>query len=247
MKISEISEDNEIDNGTLYDFLKKKCSEFLKETAKPLYRGFNEDDHQDRQSFIISSRNDRTPRDTSVAVQTFMDNLMKDAGLIATRSNSFFCTGAIDSARNYGDVYRIYPINGYKFSWSPIIQDFYTDFDTFLKHAKAIENPEYVLSINGSLNGVLKEKGISLDYISSGKYKENKIVNDDIQYLCANIIDQYFSAESRFHNGFDKIEWNKDRLINTIKENYKTTDMTAAIQSKKEIMIHGSVLAIRKT
>jgi hypothetical protein len=47
----------------------------------------------------------------------------------AARSEGVFATGNSKEAAYYGNVYAIYPVDGYKYIWSPKVKDLYTHLD----------------------------------------------------------------------------------------------------------------------
>lgn len=104
------------------------CSESIvamQEAKKFLYRGLNLAEEYD--VFKGRSRKNREAKDTSNKMQKAMDDLYMKAGFKALRSNSIFCSSEYNTAESYGDVYIIFPVNGFSFTWSPKIYDFYND------------------------------------------------------------------------------------------------------------------------
>lgn len=61
-----------------------------------------------------------------------------NAGINANRSNSISTTSTAGAANSFGELFYIFPINGFKFSWSPLVFDFggmfgeYIDAEDFL-------------------------------------------------------------------------------------------------------------------
>jgi hypothetical protein len=101
------------------------CSESIaamQQSRSFLYRGMT-DNMPD--IFIGRPWGKRKPKDTSTDVQKEIDKLFKLAGFTALRSNSIFCSGSIGQARDYGNPYIIFPINGFSFTWSPKMYDLY--------------------------------------------------------------------------------------------------------------------------
>jgi hypothetical protein len=109
-------------------FIRKNCSEFLAATNQILYRGIY---GNKATVFIGSSPKDRVPDATAPEIQEKVDEKLREAGFSALRSNSIFCTGALDDASSYSgnlQPYVVCPINGFKFTWSPKIRDFTEEF-----------------------------------------------------------------------------------------------------------------------
>ena len=100
-----------------FSLIEKECSKFLVEVKKAnkfLYRGMD----NDHPVVYGRSHEKRDPKDTSERTQKEIDKILSDAGFKALRSNSIFTTGDYGRAGGYGDVYIIFPRNGYNFTWS---------------------------------------------------------------------------------------------------------------------------------
>lgn len=113
--------------------IRENCQQFLAESKfyfhnknHVLYRGTN--DHNTNY-FLGSSKNDRKPRDTNINIQNAIDYKLEEAGFIARRGNSTFCWGREHSARDYGNIYAIFPFDGYSYTWSTGYHDFTGDFN----------------------------------------------------------------------------------------------------------------------
>lgn len=123
---------NTLDNSKivtpeLIKFIKKNCSEFLKIATKAnafLYRGFGgsfSDTH--KRAFIGMPRENRKPKDSYQNLQDQLDEYLTEKGFTALRSNSLFVTGSKTATSTYGSMYVIFPLNGYKFTWSQVEDD----------------------------------------------------------------------------------------------------------------------------
>lgn len=66
----------------------------------------------------IKSRKRRKALDSDQKEQNAFDAFMEQRGLIAKRGNSFFCSGDSERAETYGNIYYVFPVNGFNFSWS---------------------------------------------------------------------------------------------------------------------------------
>lgn len=108
-------------------YLQSHCSDALKifiKEKKFLYRGISEDaSSQLGQVFIGHSPKNRKPLDSTLASQVELDQMLQKAGFIALRNNSIFCTSLDDSAIEYGTPYIIFPVNGFKYTWSTKLAD----------------------------------------------------------------------------------------------------------------------------
>jgi hypothetical protein len=115
--------------------IRKHCGQFLIEArGLPLYRGWGE---SNLDFFVNSPPINRQPRDTKIEFHNLFVRAFKNAGFAANRNNSFHCTGNAELAKQYTEsssIYYVFPLDGYKFTWSPTIIDLYMylfDFDEF--------------------------------------------------------------------------------------------------------------------
>jgi hypothetical protein len=107
--------------------IKKYCSESLqamKQAGKPLLRGFTD---EMRDAFVGVPRNNRITFTNKQIVQ-FFNEQFAEAGIIANRSNAISTTTTKGGAKGFGELYYLFPVNGFKFSWSPAIFDFGHEF-----------------------------------------------------------------------------------------------------------------------
>ena len=110
-------------HGTLdeiVDFIKINCSDILKEcSGRFLYRGM-----QNYGNYILGeSMPNRQPKDSDISLQCAIDETISFYGGTALRSNSYFVTGTFLHAAEYArtvntDIYAIFPLNGYHYTWS---------------------------------------------------------------------------------------------------------------------------------
>jgi len=109
---------------------------YISQTDAFFYRGAKRSDS----SYKSVTIDDRKPRDTDRFTHDRMTTAMKETGLKAHRGNSIFVTSKFDIARGYaeeprpnkpkeGKVYMIFPVDGFAYSWSPKIEDFFNDLE----------------------------------------------------------------------------------------------------------------------
>jgi len=130
MKINEVIED--INWNKIKKIIKDNCSEILEiysQTGSMLYHGERGDEGD---SYFVSDKiKNRVPKDTLPQIQTIVDKHLSDAGFTALRSNSLFCSPNPGAANAYGKLFQVFPLNGFSYTWSCKIHDFYEDFDTY--------------------------------------------------------------------------------------------------------------------
>jgi len=96
----------------MFDILDRECSDFLhvmKFTGKLVYRGLR----TNVSVFEGRSREDRVPKDSNLATSNRLDQALRNHGFKALRSNSIFTTTDRSFAIGYGNIYCIFPKNGF--------------------------------------------------------------------------------------------------------------------------------------
>lgn len=110
------------------NFIRTNCSQFLKESRNiPLYRGID----GQPEYFISAPEVDRRPRSTPLEIQNLVDDIFMKKFKWKPRSGGVFTSGNYDIALGYGDPFRIYPVDGYKYIWSPDVRDLFYEFWEF--------------------------------------------------------------------------------------------------------------------
>lgn len=106
------------------DMLFKECSQWIKESqGEIVYRGMTV---EDRPAMVKKAvRKDRKPIDTPPQAHEAIIELISRLGFKANRNNSIFTSGNKNQARGYGEIYVIFPIGNYFYTWGPEIIDLY--------------------------------------------------------------------------------------------------------------------------
>jgi hypothetical protein len=207
----------------------KECSQVIsvyRKTDTVLLRGTN----GKPKAFMGRSWNNREPKDSSTDAQKLYDMALKSMGFTALRSNSIFTTSDTGQASNYGDVYYIFPKNGFAFHWTP-------------------GNPDLVLDSIGEVLDIGYIEEIIID-VSEWYYKKTK--KDlkwkyDDPYDAAHEIDKFIAAITKL--GYPKAKSiTLKKLINYIFINDEleatNKDFAGAVESGHEVMIAGEYYAI---
>jgi hypothetical protein len=87
-------------------------------------------------------------------VQEMIDGWMKENGFKALRSNSFFVTGDYEQAMKYGNVYVIFPKDGFYYTWFEGTKDLFNHLDDELQ-----DNTEF-----GSMEWASPSEDAGTDY-----------------------------------------------------------------------------------
>jgi len=111
---------------TAWKFVEKHCSEVLqhyKTTHKILYRGVKKGGPD---IFLGQPREHRevvAPRVESQPYAELCDLYLKTMGFSALRLSSIFCNASSNKASPWGNVFMIFPFNGFTFTWSKLRTD----------------------------------------------------------------------------------------------------------------------------
>lgn len=147
----------------LREFIQANCRPWLESyTGKEtLYRGIR---NVENLAFTRPVRQDRRPRDSDMETHQFFNHVISMAGGVANRSNSAFVTTDSRSAQEYGTVCVVMPVGDFNYTWSPYMQDWYSNELS----ARSWWDPSLVLDqvpwmkLNKSV-GVITGKQITMD------------------------------------------------------------------------------------
>lgn len=123
MKIYELFEDAYLaheastsDPNEIANILKKQCSTFVsayRTAHKPIFRGIRELKGKSVHFAQADIRPDRRPIFMPEKQHTLINDAMMELGLKAHRGNSIFCTTSRITAEDWGDIYTIFPVDGW--------------------------------------------------------------------------------------------------------------------------------------
>ena len=143
MKIYEIDYkpqkiDMNVDNfrgRELNEYIKKNCKQWLAATSgthpsspsmtgNMIYRGVS----SKKPYFMQSVRSDRIPKDSSMEVHDAFQGAIRSAGKKANRANSIFVTGNYRYAATHGEIYAVFPMGNFYYTWHPDHHDWTSDW-----------------------------------------------------------------------------------------------------------------------
>jgi hypothetical protein len=253
-----IEEKIELDEfvNTLWD----ECSEiltFYQRHKEYFYRGMRNVNMEKGYGFRIT-RTDRRPKDTPEDIQEMLDKKFKKKFGWKPRSEGVFANPDPSYASHYGKSVVIFPQNGFKYVWSPNIQDLYSD---------KIEN--YASYLIVKYQDIYSRKGYWHDNDSGDEYKnlediegyvDCRIYNEgDPTYMTAKVTikpnpkdeDGYTFIKNKVVDlsWVPKITWEQyyENLKSNVSDNieddmvdwinlYKDTGLDKAVKMNKEIM-----------
>jgi hypothetical protein len=201
--------------------IKQDCSDFLSKAkgTAGVFRGIA--DYAGFPEAYQSQSRTRNARDTSQEIQKKFDELLISQGFSAVRGNSIFVSGSLPMAIGYGEPYFIIPKNGFTFTWSPEIKDFYTG-------GLALNNKSWA--------GFVSKWSISPDH-NQLIHKINSIINPLIKDVNA----IWSATVNRNSEPVLGVNWNQEfgkrwamdsqwiesisRILNFIRESLKSPDL----------------------
>ncbi len=130
MRINEVIKLSNYNWNHVVELINNNCSNALESCKKAssfLYHGsgnrVSKDSQLLRGNYIIADTKIRKPAISF----PYAEEKLIDAGFIALRSNSIFCTGDYLFAANFGEVYTIFPFNSANFTWSERYLNYFSD------------------------------------------------------------------------------------------------------------------------
>ncbi|GAB3739926.1 hypothetical protein GCM10028794_24070 [Silanimonas algicola] len=105
------------------NLVQRDCKPFLSvlgAAARPLYRGMSE---QHDHVTVLDVRRDRQPKNMPRTIHAAADSWFSEKFGVRYRGAGLFCTGDRAQAAEHGYVYKIFPIGGFQFCWSPGVRD----------------------------------------------------------------------------------------------------------------------------
>jgi hypothetical protein len=106
--------------------IKTNCSEALKicqTTHKAIYRGMGIYGGGPYEFISDTPKQRRKPTLNSDRFQAFIDDILYANGFKALRSNSIFCTSNREMASEYGNIYVIFPFDGFSMTGNKFHDD----------------------------------------------------------------------------------------------------------------------------
>lgn len=126
--------DRPVKMDNLFKALAKHCTQIIK-----VYKELNRNNFE-REKFLfrgIRSSDDalygkpfeaRKPKDSNRQLHELVNGTIKSLGFTANRENSMFVTGDRSQASGYGnDLYIMFPVDGFTFTWSKTVKDLVLD------------------------------------------------------------------------------------------------------------------------
>lgn len=126
MTLNELYDNSTFITPAIAAELETKCSEIIqiyRDSHEMIYTGRTNSGEILHVPTIVNRRTRNVP----LHIQQIVDNNLYKEGFTALRHNSLFCSGDYKQTHAYGSCYLVFPKNGFSFTWSPLIKDFFLD------------------------------------------------------------------------------------------------------------------------
>jgi hypothetical protein len=186
MKINEIADANPL--LTLAKNIAAECQPYLNQISSGtrLWRGLS---GRGRVPTKLSCPVNRQPQSTTGYVHEMIDDWFVTKTGIAYRSNAVFATGNADMAREFGELYAIFPIGDFKFCWSTKVIDMTYDLVKPRSHvfSDLSDMPEEddndsIDEVQEAVIGALENAQYKQDNLPAAIYSGNEIMIHCKQY-----------------------------------------------------------------
>lgn len=118
---------------TVAQALVRRAKDYISEVGQPMrlmYRGY---ERYSEEPFHRPYRTDRDPKDSGLYHQSLYNGAIEIAGGTADRSNSIFVSGNMVHARKYGEVYVVFPMGDFNYTYHMGVKDWYDKFGPALE------------------------------------------------------------------------------------------------------------------
>lgn len=239
MKWHQLTEDTELDENNVWDFIQKNCKQYLKENpdwmTRPLYRGMSyRGDIQ-----VKNIRSDRQPTDSNRFFHKLYDEAFIENGYALNRTNSIFCTGDREMAYKYGEAYVIFPMGNFAFVYSPTVKDLYLFSKTFYRRGfLKFDNENEKILTTDDLTEFLRNKS-SADKLRDGPFSLRELMAwlDENVYTFGTFMAH---TPNDLEELFDRLGFDRQYFYQKFGELYSNDSLDKAIRSNNEIMVSGS-------
>lgn len=97
---------------------------------EPFYRGSEDSRHV----FFRPIRKDRRPLETIEKVHHEFNDYLEEMGAVAHRGNSIFITRSRNIANAYGNIFYVFPVGQFNYTWIDNLTDFTLSFRSILRN-----------------------------------------------------------------------------------------------------------------
>lgn len=237
--------DRPVKMDNMFKALAKHCKEIIK-----VYKELNRNDFN-REKFLfrgIKASDDalygkpfdaRKPKDSNRDLHDLVNGTINRLGFEANRENAMFVSGDRGQASNYGSLYIMFPVDGFKFTWSKTVKDLVLD------SSKKLEMMDK--DVVRQLRAMAKEARETASEPSAFPISDP----DDLFYSGYEYDRDYNRISRAIEMGMmpDEAQDLLDNILtdDSIQKHFEFTDqdLYGAILSEKEVYIKGDYYAVR--
>lgn len=204
MKLRTLFEDGQILNKEIAKTIVDDCLPYITAIQHDidnfrLYRGLQLESFRRRAENVADDvyratvRKNRVPLNTPDYLHTFIDDWANENLGSRFRSSAIFCAAKRITVINFGKPYVIMPIGEFKYAWSPLIEDLYSDVEEINNAATTQSEKEMT---KAAVKKVLDNAQYRTDGITKmiSEYPAHEIMIDCDEYYAfeENAYDNYF-------------------------------------------------------
>jgi hypothetical protein len=151
------------DSPDIVETIRHDCSDFLSQANRPLYRGV---ENFPKNVYLNVEQRDRSRLGHEYMIELCVDHHLKRSGIAAMRLNSAFCTDETKYASQYGEVFYVFPKNGFPFAYGST-RDLYPTLERWLRRdaADASEEMGYSRQVRNMILDATGDLGIFSIYL----------------------------------------------------------------------------------
>jgi hypothetical protein len=219
--------------------IKIDCSDAviaMRESGHFLYRGM---EYTHPEIFVARSRINRKALHSHALLSSMIDHALIAAGMSAIRSNSVFCTTNDSTANTYGDIFYIFPKNGFDFTYTKH-EDLFTGIEAIVDSEikRIMGNPAFTKPIKELILARFEKQGF--DAVPYEVYEWAQSAN---VYRSAEVLHWLRTATDIPPNLTPKPLSVEDIIKNI---DPKNDSFHSALSAGVEILIHGDYYAIKR-
>lgn len=161
---------------TVAQALVRRAKDYINEVGEPvrlMYRGYEKFSDE---PFHRPYRSNREPKDSGLYHQDFYNAAIDAAGGTANRSNSIFVSGDMVHARKYGEVYVVFPMGDFNYTYHMGLKDWYDKLGSSLNGIA----PAYFEEFERIIEGFMK---INDPIYAAKQIVENNVGASQLQTL----------------------------------------------------------------
>jgi hypothetical protein len=244
MRLNEFT----IKNDELKTKINNECSDYINivknsnNIFQPLLHGTKK--HQE-EYYIGRSIGNRSPKTSSLEYSELVDEGLEKLGVVARRLNSMYATTSFGLAQEFGNIYEVFPINGFNYTWCKYADDIVLNSQTLFSYRAYSFRPEFKKAVYIYLQTNHREsenyEDVSRIYKYLGDDKTSHYAESFFQKL-----PHTNTLKQEFNNINSRAVFNINKMV--VKIGLQAdTNFEEALRLQHEIWIHGQYIAVDRS